>query len=90
MSQIPKIYKFRQNRRFFGIFKSKYCILVAKLGGKIKLNMFLIQTNKQKYKNCKHLPFEVTKTEFDYFSIEKYRLGRCDTPPTNLDFDGLP
>ena len=46
---------------------------MAKLGGKIKLDMFLIQINKKKYKNCKHLPLEVTKSEFWAFFIENTR-----------------
>ena len=37
---------------------------MAKLDVKIKLDMFLIHINKNKYKNCKHLPLEVTTSEF--------------------------
>ena len=38
---------------FFSIFQSKFWTYVAKLGGKIKVDMFLIQINKKKY-HCKH------------------------------------
>ena len=62
---------------------------MAKLGGQIKLDMFLIQINEKKYKNCKHVPLEVTKSEFSAFSIESTRWVAV-TPLLHLDFDGLP
>ena len=47
----------------FALLSVKF-LKVAKLGGKIKLDMLLIRINKEKYKNCKHLSLEETKSEF--------------------------
>ena len=68
---MAKIYKIDVFLFFFDIFRSKFSTLVAKLGDKIKRDMFDIQMNKKKYKYCRYLPLEVIKSEFLAFSIEK-------------------
>ena len=66
---------------FLAFSGANFALKVVKLGGEINLGMFLIQMNKKKNKNCKHLPLEVTKSE---------NTRWVAVTPLHLDFDVLP